>query len=92
MLALSLGLLFVMIVIAGLLADMERKRKIIVDLLDQLTPMLDRSRRLTLSQMRTTPGARRFSPAHDWPTSSSESRHLPHGLVPTRYRPLPKPS
>ena len=52
MLALSLGLLFVMIVIAGLLADMERKRRIIVDLLDQLAPMLDRSRRLTLANLR----------------------------------------
>lgn len=52
MLSLLMGLLFVMVVIAVLLADMERKRKVIVDLLDQLAPMLDKSRRLTMANLR----------------------------------------
>ena len=39
MLALSFGLLLVMGTVALLLADMERKRRIIVDLLNQLLPL-----------------------------------------------------
>ncbi|HJP32829.1 MAG TPA: hypothetical protein QGF95_19960 [Candidatus Latescibacteria bacterium] len=52
MLALSLGLLFVMATTAALLADMERKRRTIVDLLDQLSPLVARSRRLAMANLR----------------------------------------
>ncbi|MDA0337604.1 MAG: hypothetical protein O2782_20765 [bacterium] len=52
MVALSLGLLLVMVAMALLLADMERKRRTIVDLLDQLAPMMARRRRLTLANLR----------------------------------------
>ena len=49
MLALSFGLLLVMGTVALLLADMERKRRIIVDLLNQLLPLVARSRRLAMA-------------------------------------------
>ena len=52
MVELSLGLLLVMVAMALLLADMERKRRTIVDLLDQLAPMMERRRRLTMANLR----------------------------------------
>ncbi|MBT6147866.1 MAG: hypothetical protein HOH74_20685, partial [Gemmatimonadetes bacterium] len=52
MLALSLGLLMVMMATAVLLADMERKRRAVVELLDALTPIIGRTRRLTMANLR----------------------------------------
>jgi len=57
MLALSFGLLLVMGTVALLLADMERKRRIIVDLLNQLLPLVARSRRLAMANLRRLSGS-----------------------------------
>jgi hypothetical protein len=52
MLALSLGIIFVLGAVAALLADMEKKRRLIVELVDLLTPLVDRNRRLAMSNLR----------------------------------------
>ena len=57
MLALSFGLLLVMGTVALLLADMERKRRSIVDLINQLLPLVARSRRLAMANLRRLSGS-----------------------------------
>ena len=52
MLALSLGIIFVLGAVAALLADMEKKRRLIVELVDLLTPLVDRNRRLAMPNLR----------------------------------------
>lgn len=42
----------VMVATALLLADMERKRRVIVDLIDRLAPLTDNSRRLPMGNIR----------------------------------------
>ena len=51
-LLLAIGLTVVMLTMAGLLGDMERKRRALADLLVRLEPMADHSRRLRLSSLR----------------------------------------
>jgi hypothetical protein len=52
MVALAFGLLLVIMTTAILLADMERKRRTVVDLLEQLAPIIGCKRRLTMANLR----------------------------------------
>jgi hypothetical protein len=73
MLALSLGLLMVMMATAVLLADMERKRRAVVELLDALTPLIGRTRRLTMANLRRLS----HSPVHAYSLLEGENGVAP---------------